>query len=140
MERMKWVKILVTVIFTVRAYTDAQGQVLWMKAQNWKIYNGGDSSFAISIDSLKGEKYHQLNADSMRYFLDSVTLLPNNIQPGWMGVYLTTCVIEGEIRKVLISYYAGFFYDEKSRRYYQIPASKKDDWRNYLDACLISIQ
>ena len=140
MERMKWIKALVTMVLIAQSQPGVYGQVVWKKAQNWKVYNVGDLSFAISLDSLKGKKYRQLNTDSMKYFLDSVTLLPNNIQPGWMGVYLTSCVIEGEIRKVLISYYAGFFYDEKSRRYYQLPASKKDDWRNYLDACLISIQ
>jgi len=140
MEKMKWLKIFVAVIFTILAHFGAQGQVIWKKAHSWKLYNTGDSSFVISLDSLNGHKYYQLNPDSMMYFLDSVTLLPNDIQPAWMGVYLTTCVIDGEIRKVLISYYAGFFYDDKSRRYYQLASSKKNDWRNYLDACLISIQ
>lgn len=137
---MKWIEVLVIIILTVRVYSDAQGQVVWKKAQSWKIYNGGDSSFVVSLDSLKTHKYYQLNADSMKYFLDSVTLLPSIVRPAWMGAYLTTCIVEGETRKVLISYYAGFFYDERDKRYYQIPLSKKGDWRNYLDACLISIQ
>ena len=141
MERMtRWMKVLVITTVTLQCRLDVSGQVAWRKAQSWKLYNAGDSSFVISLDSLKGRKYYQLSTDSMKSFLDPVTIVSSDIQPNWMGAYLITCIVDSETRKVLISYYGGFFYDEKSRRYYQIPASKKDDWRNYLDACLISIQ
>ena len=137
---MKWNKVLAIIILIIHGNTDVRAQVQWNSAQNWKLYNGGDSSFVLSLEAIKGHRYYQLSPDSMKYFLDSVTLLPSDVQPAWMGVYLTSCVIEGEIRKVLISYYAGFFYDEKSRRYYQIPPSKKAVWRSYLEGCLTSIQ
>jgi len=140
MQKMKWIEVLAVIILSVDVHTNVRGQVLWKNAQSWKLYDEGDSSFSLSVDSLKGLRYYQLNTDSMKCFLDSVTLLPNDVQPASMGAYLTTCTFEGATRKVLISYYAGFFYDENTKRYYQISSLKRADWRNYLDACLTSVQ
>jgi hypothetical protein len=49
-----------------------------------------------------------------------------------MGGYIATCKLDGSLRKVELSNYGGFFYDEKTKVYYQIPAAKSEDWLSYI--------
>lgn len=49
-----------------------------------------------------------------------------------MGGYLATYNLGGALRKVDISSYGGYFYDEKTGTYYQMPIEKIDAWLEFL--------
>lgn len=50
-----------------------------------------------------------------------------------MGAIVTSFEDETkQLRKVLISTFGGFLYDEKTKRYYEIPGDSRDHWINYL--------
>ena len=68
----------------------------------------------------------------MAVFMGSAQALHPEAPMPWMGGYIATCKLDGTIRKVELSNYGGFFYDEKTRVYYQIPAIKSEDWLSYI--------
>ncbi|GGB01557.1 hypothetical protein GCM10011511_26090 [Puia dinghuensis] len=50
-----------------------------------------------------------------------------------MGAYLSSYETEdGKEKKVEISDYGGFFYDEASELYYVIPRSISNEWMDYI--------
>lgn len=106
----------------------------WQTSRNWKVYSTvGQKTFSYSIDTLQYIKSKNLNADSVKYFVDRATLVPKERTPMWMGNYLSSYEdATGKVRKVEISMYAGFFYDESSDLYYIVPAKLKNAWLNFI--------
>jgi hypothetical protein len=95
----------------------------------------GNATYNCPRDSMQYIRSKPLNIDSMAYFLQSVTLLPANKPAAWMGAYLVSCEIpQSNTRKILISTYGGFFFDETDKSYYQLPRDLRTDWLNYLAA------
>jgi len=116
-------------------------QVNWKETSDWKIYNPGRLNiFTVPLDSLVYLRSRALAGDSVRQFLDSVKALPSGVRPAWMGGFLVTCVFRGEMRKIEVSSYGGFFYDPGSKTYFQLPAETKDSWFTYLNECLLAIE
>lgn len=68
----------------------------------------------------------------MAVFLASVQTLHPQGPVSWMGGYIATCKLDGTIRKEELSNYGGFFFDEKTRAYYQIPAVKSEEWLSFI--------
>jgi len=121
--------------------TLTEAQVNWKETTDWKIYNPGRLNiFTVSVDSLLYLRSRALPGDSVLQFLDSVKPLPKTVRPSWMGGFLVTCVFHGQVRKIEISSYGGFFYDQESKNYFQLPAEKKDEWFTYLSSCLSAIK
>jgi hypothetical protein len=111
----------------------ASCQVHWDQSSNWTLYQyDGHRVFAITADSLKSLESSPMNQDSMAYFVKSATVLNTKAPLAWMGGYITTCTVNGGLRKVEISNYGGYFYDEKSSTYYQIPTGKIDAWLAFI--------
>ena len=73
-----------------------------------------------------------MNQDSMAFFVRSATLLNTKAPLIWMGGYVATCKIDGSFRKVELSRYGGYFYDEKTSAYYQLPSEKIDAWLAFI--------
>jgi hypothetical protein len=73
-------------------------------------------------------------------FLAGRRTIPAEKAPVWMGAYTATCILDNKKRKVDISVYAGFFYDELEKKYYQIPSDIQQDWLNYLSDFAASLQ
>jgi len=125
-------KILIIISLLLSA-TFASCQLHWEEATNWTLYRyQGHRLFKISLDSLKHYDSLALNQDSMAVFLASVQTLHPDGSVSWMGGYIATCKLDGTIRKVELSNYGGFFYDEKTKVYYQIPAVKSEDWLSFI--------
>jgi len=62
-------------------------------------------------------------------------------KPIWMGCYLTSCKTpDGQVRKVLISHYAGFIYCEWDKSYYLLDSSQLKSWLEYLSNTYVSIE
>jgi len=121
--------------------TLAGAQVSWKETTDWKIYNPGRLNiFTVPIDSLVYLRSRNLPTDSVRQFLDSVKALPSSVRPAWMGGFLATYIFHGDLRKIEVSSYGGFFYDQRSKIYFQLPAEKKDEWFSYLNNCLSAIE
>ena len=121
------------VISLLLSATVASCQLHWERGTNWKLYRyQGHRLFKIPIDSLSNYDNLVLNQDSMAVLLASVQNLHPDGPVSWMGGYIATCQLGSTIRKVEISNYGGFFYDEKTRAYYQISAAKSEDWLSYI--------
>jgi hypothetical protein len=125
-------KILIVISFLLSTIV-ASCQLHWEKATNWTLYRyQGHRLFKIPIDSLSNYDSSALNQDSMAVFLASARTLHPEGPVSWMGGYISTCKLDGVVRKVELSNYGGFFYDEKTRVYYQIAAVKSADWLSYI--------
>jgi hypothetical protein len=125
--------VLILLLCTINGDCFSQN-LYWHKTENWKLYDVHDQkAFLYSLDTLRNFKSIGLDKDKMQMFLQNVTIIQKDNEPVWMGFYLATCKLQdGTTVKIDISMYGGFFYDEKSRTYYQLPSNLKDDWFNYL--------
>ncbi|WP_188932197.1 hypothetical protein [Puia dinghuensis] len=106
----------------------------WSKSKNWKVYAiTGQKIFNLSSDTLQALSRKALDNDSLHYFLSKATIVPKERTPVWMGAYLSSYETEdGKEKKVEISDYGGFFYDEASELYYVIPRSISNEWMDYI--------
>lgn len=110
--------------------------ISWVNTKNWKLYyvhsRGG---FAFSLDTLKNFQNVPLNQDSMGVFLKGVTEIPVDRTPVWMGYYVASCQLpDGLPIKIEISQYGRFFYEERTKRYFQLSENLQTDWLAYLTA------
>lgn len=113
-------------------------QVRWANTTNWTLYGyQGSRMFDIPVDSLNSFDTIVLSQDTVKSYLLSARILK---EPAiWMGGYVTTCKIGGTLRKIEFSNYGNFFYDEKSKYYYQLAPQKIDGWLSYLQKSLITL-
>ena len=124
--------IIITVVMFL-AY-NCHAQVNWQTTKNWKLYDiHSPTAVRYTLDTLKNFKSSVLEEDSIKAFLDKVVMWPNGKSALWMGSYIATCESgDGKLRKLLISTYGGFFYDQAAQRYYQLPEELVDDWLELL--------
>jgi len=113
-------------------YTDAQ-TVNWQQSNHWKIYKIHRSgSLRFPVDSLKQFNHVEMGDDSMHYYLQKMTIWPKDQTAVWMGAFITTCEFGQYLRKVDISVYGGFLFDEVSKQYYELPEHFRADWLDFL--------
>lgn len=110
-------------------------EINWQNSRNWKIYNIHDrAGFRYSVDTLQNFKNVEMGDEKVRAFLKSATYLPDDKTCVWMGLYVATCELEDrKTRKVLLSNYGGFFYDELTKHYYELPEPRRNDWIEFLN-------
>jgi hypothetical protein len=126
--------------FSILAFTHNQSPINWQQTSHWRLYKIKDAiQFSISADSLNLFKNYQLWSDSMVNFLHGIVPLPAEESPAWMGGAVATCLYGGKIRKILISSYGGFFYDQTSGIFFQLPGQMKDEWMEYINGCLSAL-
>jgi hypothetical protein len=95
----------------------------------------------ISLDSLGKLKSYRLNPDTVQVFLNPVSEIPKDSTPlAWMGGVLATCTYQGKMRKVQISSYGGWFFDQETKSYFEVPKDQAVEWYSYVSSCLVSIQ
>lgn len=104
-----------------------------VEAKKWRLYNIQEFAvFNYSLDTLKIFLSIALDNDTVTAFLSNVIELPKDEYSVWMGLYFAICEIpEGKIRKIEISVLGGFFYDEITKSYYQLPLKIRNDWIDY---------
>jgi hypothetical protein len=118
----------------------ASCQVHWDQSSNWTLYQcEGYRVFSIPVDSLKFYGSSPVNQDSMAHFVKSATVLNTKAPLAWMGGYVATCKLNGALRKVEISSYGGYFFDEKSSAYYQLPISEIDAWLSFIQSSYLTL-
>jgi len=128
---MKYLFLFISIFFLTKCFSQ---NIDWKVAKNWKLYDiRNGSAFNYSIDTLKHFKSIHLDLDTMRIFLSDVVEWPRNKSSLWMGLYVTTCELPGkEVRKIEISVYGGFFYDDLTKTYYQLPLAVRNSWLEYF--------
>lgn len=129
------------IIWTALLYNLSFGQnVSFKTAMHWKLYDiTVGNLFQYSLDTLKHFPFYNLDADSIRDYMDEVSELSSDDTPRWMGAHIATYVFGGETRKIEISLYGGFFYDETSKKYYQLPDNKIDNWLSYIRRSFMNV-
>jgi hypothetical protein len=105
----------------------------WSNKTDWTLYDTkGAKFYNVKVDNLNQLPCRKLNNDSMQVFLNQATVLPSNKIPQWMGAYVVSYTYEHRIRKIDISTYSGFFYDESSQTFFQIDSESQKGWHDYL--------
>ena len=123
----------IVIIITLMVLFIGPAQVEWNKTSDWQLYQiRGHGVFNYSIDTLKIFKSIPLDADSMKSYLNNAQIMKHDGSVAWMGGYVTTCKLEGVTRKIEISNYGGFFYDEITKEFYQVQDEKANAWSAYL--------
>jgi hypothetical protein len=125
-----------------RLIKNCQSSIIWDSTTNWNIYTLTDFNriWQMPIDSLVFLKSRPLNSDSMHAFLVDVKDLQGK-KPIWMGCYLSSCQTpDGQVRKVLISHYAGFLYCDWNKSYIMIDPSQLKSWLEYLSNAYVSVE
>lgn len=103
------------------------------KSTHWKIYDiSGNDLFTYSIDTIKKFPASPINEDSIHFYLSDLSIWPSNDPPLWMGAHIATFELNGSERKVEISLYGGFFYDEGTKLHYQVAENKIDSWTTFI--------
>jgi hypothetical protein len=104
----------------------------WRTATQWTIYNvQSDHVWKLPLDSLDRYVHQPLSNDTMSLYLSGAKAFsPHGVV--WMGVYITSCMLDNKKRKIDISTYGGFFYDESRRTYYQIPVERQKGLYDFL--------
>jgi hypothetical protein len=107
----------------------------WQKAHHWKIYDMRDQKgLRVPVDSLFNFRSINLGDDTIYYFLRDAELWPPEKYSLWMGEFVVSFEDDqGILRKVDISMYAGFFFDELTKRYYQIKDAERRDWLDFFN-------
>ena len=120
--------------------TVASCQLHWEKSKEWTLYRyQGHRLFKIPLDSLQSFDSSPLDKDSMAIFLDTFKSLHPEAPIAWMGGYIATCKLDGVIRKIEISNYGGFFFDEKTKSYFELPLDKRERWQDYLQQTYLDL-
>ena len=136
-------KILIAFLLSILYTASVQAQSpTWSATKNWKIYAGeGQQVFAYPIDTLKFLSCRKLDQDTLHQFLLGAQMLGKDRTPTWMGSYLASYESpNGKINKVEVSIYGGFFYDQSSGTYYQLPRGMINDWLAYIIQNMKAIQ
>ena len=133
---MKYVVLFFSIFFATIVTKCLSQNINWKDAKNWKLYDlRNGSAFNYSVDTLKNFKSADLDYDTMHTFLSDVIEWPKSKSSLWMGLYVVTCELPlGEIRKIEISVYGGFFYDDLTKKYFQLPLSVRNNWLDYFSA------
>ena len=133
-------KLLLNICLLLSVTFASCQELHWKDATNWTLYRyQGHRIFKIPVDSLNGYDSLPLDQDSITDFMDSVQILHPRGPVAWMGGYIATCKLNGVVRKVELSNYGGFFFDEKSRTYYTLPPEKSENWIAYLQLKYLSL-
>lgn len=133
---------LFLIVLTSMTFLNTRSQVIWKETKDWQIYNvNSRSMIKISLDSLGKLKSYRLNPDTVLSFFNSASKIPKDSTPlAWMGGVLATCTYQGKTRKVQISSYGGWFFDQETKSYFEIPKDQAVEWYSYVSSCLVSIQ
>ena len=126
---------LLILVFIFKMQICIGQDVNWKNAQNWKLYNIHDrAGFRYSVDTLQNFKSIELNIKLMSAIMNNIVEWPKEKYSMWMGLYIATCEMgDKKLRKVIISSYGGFFFDELTKRYFEISPELNNQWYELLN-------
>jgi len=126
-------KLLLSLFF-ILMYLHVYTQTLdWQQTSHWKVYKIHRSgSLNLPVDSLQQYPHMDLGDDSVHYYVKGIKMLPKDQTAAWMGEYIATYEFGQRIRKIDISVYGGFFFDEVSKQYFELLEPLREDWLAFL--------
>jgi hypothetical protein len=126
---MKW--IIVLLFPTINSFSQ---NIDWNKTSDWKLYDIHTSkAFDYSLDTLNKFKNVSLDEDTLKMFLNNLSIIQSDQTPVWMGFYVASCkMMDGSYAKIDISVYGGFFYVEKIKTYFRLLPEYSNAWMDYL--------
>jgi hypothetical protein len=106
----------------------------WSQSKKWRLFHiVDDNAFSYPLDTLINFDSIALDDTKMRAFLSHAQAWPVDKYSLWMGLYVATCELsDDQPRKVDISVFGGFFYDEQTKRYYEVPSEIRNEWLEFL--------
>jgi hypothetical protein len=136
-------KYIVSILFPALLFVGGSysQEINWQQARHWKIYNiPTRTGFTVSADSLRQYESIALDSAKMIAFLKNATPLPS-AQYAWMGAFVTSCELSSaETHKVLISTYGGMFFDENTKKYFQVPRELRSEWLEFLNEAIMKMR
>lgn len=108
------------------------GQIKWDASSDWTIYQTEGDPFKVSIDSLRSLDCLHLSMDTVKTYLEAVEHFNPKSWVSWMGGYIASCKIDGIVRKIELSNYGGFFYDEKTHTFYKVSEDQIESWNDFI--------
>lgn len=135
LRHMKLSPLFILIFILFETHICVGQDVNWKNARNWKLYNIQDKAgFKYSLDTLNSFQSINLKNEIMQTFMSNVSEWPKEKYSMWMGLFIATCETEDKkLRKVIISNYGGFFYDQLTMRYYELPDELKSPWLELLN-------
>jgi hypothetical protein len=132
----KIMRKLFFILFVFSASQLPAQTINWQQTRGWRIYDLHDKKgMRTPIDSLKNFRSIALDDDSVKYFLTDVREIHHGDEPVWMGAIIVSCIDSSAVlRKVDVSVYGGFFYDEQLKKYFQLRDNVKQEWVEYLES------
>jgi hypothetical protein len=126
--------IAITLFIFSCVFATAQ-EINWKNTKNWKLYKlNSRAAFSYPADTLHHFESVNLNDDTIRDFLCTASIWPKEKKTVWMGLLIATYETENnQLRKINISNYGGFFFDDFTGKYYELPERVRDQWMNYLN-------
>jgi hypothetical protein len=116
----------------------------WDSTKNWKVYHLTNFRrvVGISVDSLSFLESTNLDKDTLHELLchaEKIFQGTESIQ--WQGCYLASYEAgQGQIRKVLVSMYGGFFYLQRDASYFQLPPEARQDWLSFFSGSYMKME
>jgi hypothetical protein len=130
---------LFIMLMTLAAGSAAFGQdTLRLTGASWKVYNiQGKAGMKMPIDSLQNYRSVILDEDTMKYFLVDAQRWQKGKYGVWMGAFTASLGDDNNSRrKILISTYGGFLFDDRTKNYYEIAEEKRKEWYDFLNATI----
>jgi hypothetical protein len=124
--------------------TSTKNSCFWDSTKNWKVYHLTNFRRVVRIpdDSLQYLESTSLDKDTLHALLchaEKIVQGTESIQ--WQGCYLASYEAEhGQIRKVLVSMYGGFFYLQRDASYFQLPPDARQDWLSFFSGTYMKME
>jgi hypothetical protein len=127
-------KKLFLILFLFSASYAFSQTINWQQTHGWRLYHLHDKKgMRVLPDSLSLANSRALDDDSIQFFLSGVSKIQRGDEPVWMGAIILSCLDStGSFRKIDVSVYGGFFYDEQLRKYFQVREEIRTAWLEYL--------
>lgn len=110
-------------------------EINWKHTKNWKLYKlNSRAAFSYPADTLHHFESCSLNDDTIRGFLSTASAWPKEKKTVWIGLLIASYETENnQLHKITISNYGGFFIDDATGKYYEVPERVREEWMNYLN-------
>ena len=131
---MKLLFVFVILFFSSKNYAQ---QINWQQTKNWRLYDAHSlRGFNNPDEKILAAKNIELNLDSIKEYLTSVTLYTPENNPVWMGNYIVSFQTNDQQTNIIyVSIYGGFMYDSKDHIYFKLEDDDGENLNNYLSGC-----
>ena len=127
-------QLIFLISFTLTTFFCRSQTIDWSTTRNWKIYAlNTKAAYSYPVDTLSNFKNVRMNDSAVISFLTKSVIWPKGKGATWMGLYISSYeAADKKLRKIVISSYGGFLFEQDSRRYYELPENLRQSWNDFL--------